>query len=66
MYNDIVCFITGKRSSGYFQLKTFDGTVVSQGVSSKKLKLLEPVKGWLIDWRKAIPPLPKEVQASLP
>ena len=61
MYNDIVCFITGKRSSGYFQLKTFDGTVVSQGVSSKKLKLLEPVKGWLIDWRKAIPPLPKEV-----
>ena len=52
-YNDIIeCFITGKRSSGYFQLKKFDGTIISQGASSKKLKLLEPVKGWLIDWRK--------------
>ncbi len=53
LYNDTVCFITGKRSNGYFQLKLFDGTVISQGVSSKKLKLLEPVKGWLIDWRLA-------------
>ncbi|WP_298500826.1 RNA-guided endonuclease IscB [uncultured Methanobrevibacter sp.] len=53
LYNGIECFITGKRSSGYFQLKRFDGTVVSQGVSSKKLKLLEPIKGWLIAWRLA-------------
>lgn len=51
MYNKIKCFITGKRSSGYFQLKTFDGTVISQGVSSKKLKLLEHPKGWIVDWR---------------
>lgn len=51
MYNKIECFITGKRSSGYFQLKTFDGTVISQGASSKRLKLLEPSKGWLIDWK---------------
>ncbi|MBQ2637439.1 MAG: HNH endonuclease [Methanobrevibacter sp.] len=53
LYDNTVCFITGKRSSGYFQLKLFDETVISQGVSSKKLKLLEPVKGWLIDWRLA-------------
>ena len=66
MYKNIVCFITGKRSSGYFQLKTFDGTVISQGVNSKKLKLLEPVKGWLIDRRTEIPPRPKEVEVSLP
>ena len=66
MYNGIECFITGKRSSGYFQLKTFDGTVISQGVSSKWLKLLEHIKGWLIDWRMAIPPRPKEVEVSLP
>lgn len=57
LYNDIECFITGKRTSGYFQLKTFDGTVVSQSVSNKRLKLLEPIKGWLIDWRVAIPPV---------
>lgn len=54
MYDGMECFITGKRSSGYFQLKTFDGTVVSQGVSSKKLKLLEPIKGWLINMEVAI------------
>ena len=66
LYNDKECFITGKRSNGYFQLKTFDGTVISQGVSSKRLKLLEPIKGWLIDWRLAIPPRPKEVGVSLP
>lgn len=53
MFNGVECFITGKRSSGYFQLKKFDGTVISQGASSKKLKLLEPFKGWLIDWRMA-------------
>ena len=66
LYNDKECFITGKRSNGYFQLKTFDGTVISQGVSSKRLKLLEPIKGWLIDWRLAIPPRPKEVGVFLP
>ena len=58
MYKGKECFITGKRSSGYFQLKTFDGKVISQGVSSKRLKLLEPIKGWLIDWRLAIPSSP--------
>ena len=66
MYNNKECFITGKRSSGYFQLKTFDGTVISQGIISKRLKLLEPIKGWLIDWRLAIPPRPKEDEVSLP
>lgn len=66
MYNGLECFITGKRSSGYFQLKTFDGTVVSQSVSSKKLKLLEPIKGWLINMEAAIPPRPVEVVVSLP
>ena len=66
IYNNKECFITGKRSNGYFQLKTFDGTVISQGISSKRLKLLEPIKGWLIDWRLAIPPRPKEDEVSLP
>ena len=65
MYKKIECFITGKRSSGYFQLKKFDGTVISQGVSSKKLKLLETSKGWLIDWRISITPRPKDVEVSL-
>ena len=65
-YKNQTCFITGKRSSGYFQLKLFDGTVVTQGVSSKKLKLIEPIKGWIKDWRTAIPLRPTEVTVSLP
>lgn len=66
MYNGIECFITGKRSNGYFQLKSIDGTVISQSTSSKKLKLLEPNKGWLVDCKQPIPPRPKEVEVSLP
>lgn len=66
MYNDIECFVTGKRGSGYFQLKTFDGTVVSQGVSSKKLKLLEPIKGWLVNMEAVIPLRPVDAVVSLP
>ena len=66
MYNGTECFITGKRISGYFQLKKFDDTVISQGVSSKRLKLLEPVKGWFVDWRIVIPPRPTEIKVSLP
>lgn len=57
IYNNIVCFITAKRSSGSFQLKTFDGEIIRQGASSKNLRLLEPVKGWQIDWRRTIPSL---------
>ena len=37
-----------------------------QGVSSKKLKLLEPIKGWLINMEAAIPLRPVEVVVSLP
>ena len=51
-YKNTTCFITGKRSNGYFQLKLFDGTVISQGVNCKKLKLIEPIKGWIKDWIK--------------
>ena len=65
-YNNQTCFITGKRSTGYFQLKLFDGTTVTQGVNSKKLKLIEPVKGWIKDWRTAIPLCPKEDTVSSP
>ena len=57
IYKSIVCFITAKRSSGSFQLKTFDGEIIRQGASSKNLRLLEPVKGWQIDWRRTIPSL---------
>ena len=41
LYNGIECYIFGRRSSGYFDLRLLDGTKISAGVSYKRLKLLE-------------------------
>ena len=55
-----------KRSRGYFQLKLFNGTTVTQGVSNRKLKLTEPIIAWMKDWRAAIGLCPKEDAVSSP
>lgn len=47
-YDGQECFISGRRSSGYFALKKIDGTVVSNSVSYKKILLLEVAKNYLI------------------
>ena len=51
-YNGKTCFIWGRRSSGSFLLKTLDGTTVKDGVSYKKLKLLEKRKTTLVEVQK--------------
>ena len=51
-YNNQVCFISGRRSSGCFSLRTLYGTVISNSVSHKKLRLIEPVGTLLVDRRK--------------
>ena len=48
-YNGEECFITGRRSSGYFALKKFDGAVISNGVNYKKLTLLEAASNYIIE-----------------
>ena len=40
-YLGMECFISGRRSSGYFVLKTLDGKNIHQSASYKKLVLLE-------------------------
>jgi len=35
------CFIFGRRNSGYFDLRTLDGMVISRSANVKKLKLIE-------------------------
>lgn len=44
-----VGFIFGRRSSGYFDIRTLDGTVLSRSVSYKKLKLVSVRKSMLIE-----------------
>ena len=55
IYNKEECFIQGRRSSGYFQLKKLDGTLVSASASYKKLKLAETAKHFITE-RRAVPP----------
>ena len=51
LYNREECFVQGRRSSGYFQLKRLDGTLISASVSCKKLKLVETAKHYITERR---------------
>ena len=51
-----VCFIFGRRSSGYFDIRKLNGEVISRSVSWKKLKILETRKSLLME-RRALPPI---------
>ena len=42
------CFIFGRRSIGYFDLRTLEGTKIHASASYKKLKLLEKQKNNII------------------
>jgi hypothetical protein len=48
------CFIFGRRSSGYFDLRTLDGIKVHASASVKKLELLELRKSLLWERRKQV------------
>ncbi len=47
------CFVFGRRSSGYFDLRTLDGEVVSRSASVGKLKLVERSSSLLCERREA-------------
>ena len=51
-----VCFIFGRRNSGYFDIRKLNGEVISRSVSWKKLKILETRKSLLME-RRALPPI---------
>ena len=50
-FNNQECFISGRRTSGYFKLITLDGTVIHKSAKAKDLKLLEPIKYYLTEIR---------------
>ena len=51
LYNGLECYIFGRRSSGYFDLRLLNGTKISASVIYKKLKLLECRKTMLTQRR---------------
>ena len=52
-YKGKICFITGKRSTGKFMIKTLDWEKVSDSISYKRLRLVEPCRTILTERRKA-------------
>ncbi|MBU4176044.1 MAG: HNH endonuclease [Actinobacteria bacterium] len=53
LYNGIECFIFGRRSSGYFDVRKVDGTKVHSSVAAGGLILLESAKTLLTERRTA-------------
>lgn len=52
LYQGSECFIYGRRSSGYFDIRLPDGTKIDNSVSYKKLQLLEHNNGLLTQRKK--------------
>ena len=50
-YKDTECFIFGRRASGYFDLRTLDGTKINPSANYKKLELLEARNNYLKEER---------------
>jgi N6-L-threonylcarbamoyladenine synthase len=50
-YHGQKCFLTGRRTSGYFALKRLDGTTVSNSANFKEIVLLMPKQSLLFERR---------------
>ena len=48
LYKDQGCFIFGKRTSGYFDLRTLDGTVIHRSASWKQIRKLQTSQTMLV------------------
>jgi gamma-glutamylcysteine synthetase len=48
-YQGKVCFVFGRRSTGYFDLRALDGTKIHASASSKKLVLIQRASTSLIE-----------------
>ena len=53
LYQGKECFIFGRRSTGFFDIRMLDGTRVHSSISYKKLNLLEKRKNYITERRKA-------------
>ena len=56
-YQDHVCFVFGRRSSGSFDLRTLDGVKISASASYKQLTIIQKASALLVERRAAFPPV---------
>jgi hypothetical protein len=61
VYQGQVCFVWGRRSSGYFDLRTLDGTKIHASASYKKLTVIRKARPCLVERRGGIPPVAESV-----
>lgn len=54
-YQGKICFVFGRRSSGYFDLRTLDGTKVSSSANYKKLTVIQKASTSLMERKAAFP-----------
>lgn len=57
IYEGAACFIFGRRSSGYFDLRTLNGTKIHASASYQKLKFVQRSSALLVERRIALPPV---------
>lgn len=55
IYKGQECFIFGRRSSGYFDLRKLNGTIIHRSANCKDLKLVQEAKNLLWERRMAFP-----------
>ncbi|MBA7625043.1 hypothetical protein ES703_32464 [subsurface metagenome] len=58
LWKGIECFVSGRRKTGYFDIRMLTGEKLSDSVKYSQLKLLESAKTLLIERSMALPPLP--------
>ncbi|MGA3206843.1 MAG: RNA-guided endonuclease IscB [Syntrophales bacterium] len=63
LWNRTECFIFGRRSSGYFDLRKLDGTRIHKSASYKDLSLLESAQTLLTERTALLPLTSREVSA---
>ena len=63
-YSKNICYIHGRRSSGYFDIRKPDGTKIHSGIHYRNITLVERVNTRIIERRKPIPLQPIEPGVS--
>ena len=55
-YHKRRCFVFGRRSNGYFDLRTLDGTKISASANYKQLKYIQRTSTCVVERRAVLPP----------
>jgi hypothetical protein len=57
-YREATCFVFGRRNSGYFDLRTLDGTRIHASADFKQVTLVQRATACLVERRVTLPPTP--------